>query len=275
MTKTTMWMSWVVVTIAIVIGGNSFAMGGNFVVSGDSNIINGLDGSAGAPTPNDNGVFFNNVLQGGSVVKIYAGTIGLVGSLSDAPDIVNTYYNAQAGVTSSIGSGPITSAALSGVNLLVDILPDNAMTSSELSAMSGFLNAGGSVFFLGENSNSLFTPGNTSINADLAALGSSLSIVPNGLDSGFHTATVGNGQIVANPLTSGVNSFVYAFVSEVTGGQPLFLTTDMTPFVAVQVAATVPEPSSLLLAAFPAVLGLRYVWRRARVRPGNPQPPTR
>jgi hypothetical protein len=67
-----------------------------------------------------------------------------------------------------------------------------------------------------------------------------LSIVPPGAgDAGFHRATVGNGQILADPLTAGVGAFDYAAPSGVSAGTgaaaPLFLQTDLaTPFVASQ-----------------------------------------
>ena len=51
-------------------------------------------------------------------------------------------------------------------------------------------------------------------------------------DPGFHTATVGNGQILAHVLTTGVGSFQYAAPQEVTGivvgGEGLFLATDLS-----------------------------------------------
>ena len=253
MRKASQWLGLVTLSLGMLTGFSAPASAGSFVVSGDTNIINGLDGSLGAPIPNDNGVFFNNVLQGGTSVLIFAGT-QLDGN-PNAPQIVNTFYNAQAGVTSSIGSGSVTAGDLTGVNLLVVILPDNAFSASELAAVNGFLNGGGRVFFMGENNNPTFTAANTAISTDLALLGSALTYVPNSLDPGFNTATVGNGQVVTNALTAGVNTFVYAAVSGVTGGQALFLTTDGTPFVE---GATSnrdrPRALSLVLASFATLI---------------------
>ncbi len=70
-------------------------------------------------------------------------------------------------------------------------------------------------------------------------------------------------QIASNPFTSGVSALHYGATSGVTGGTPLFLTTDPPgavesfPFV-----AFVPEPSSFSLLA----LGVAALAGRRKLR---------
>jgi hypothetical protein len=222
---------------------------GTIILSGDSNIINGLNGSDILPATAGNMTFFNNILGGGNSVTILSTIVGsnLDGVNQEA--VLNDYYNGQAGVTSSVVTGPITTSLLAGTNLFIDDIPDAALTSSEVTALNGFLAGGGTFLLFGENQ--AFTPvQNVFVNTDLAALGSLMRLTGASNDAGLHTATVANGQILPDPLTSGVNSLVYAFTNGVTGGQALFLDSDKTTsFVSAEVmgAATVPEPASIFM----------------------------
>jgi hypothetical protein len=213
------------------------------ILSGDSNIINLLDGSAGEAINPGNQIFFRNILGSGTKVVVQNNCGNCAGSLATANATVNTFYGSLGGVTSTLLAGNVTSASLSGASLFVSILPATSFTSSELAALNGF---GGTVFFLGENGISAFDPFNTNINLAIAGLGGSMSIIPGTFfDSGFQTA-VGT-HIASNPLTAGVTSFRYALSSEVSGGTTLFTGLDNQKFVAVQ---TVPEPDILMLIGF-------------------------
>lgn len=122
---------------------------------------------------------------------------------------VNSFYNGLAGHSSTISGGQLDTVDLTGVNLLWATQPADGYTAAELNAMAAFLAGGGRIAFLGEHGS--FGPGqNLRINAALAYLGSTILINNNIVDSGFRTASVGDGQIAAHPLTAGVNSFHYA-----------------------------------------------------------------
>jgi hypothetical protein len=226
----------------------AFGSTGNYAaatifLSGDSNITNPLTGSFSVPIDAGNKQFFANILQGGTKVVVLESTS--VGSVESSDTDINTFYNSLAGVTSTVISGTVTAAQLTGANLFVAPLPDDAFSDGEITALSTFLAGGGSIFFLGENSNSAFVTANAAINSALSALGSGMSIIPGIFDSGFNTAT--GVQIASDAFTSGVNTFSYAAPSPVSGGTDLFFGTEHQPFVAYEGSAKVPEPSILIL----------------------------
>lgn len=236
------------VSLALVFGigihpGNALLM-----VSGDTNVIDALDGSQGIPIDAGNQRFFRNVLQGGSsVVVLENNRIGW-----DPVDSVNDFYNTISGVTSNIFDGMFTSDDLIGVDLFIAPLPNDSFTSAEISALGNYLTGGGSVFFLGENSN--YVSQNQSINDALAALGSSLTLVPDMVAPTPPSPSVAVGsQIVSDPFTVGVSTFSHLTSSQVTGGTTLFygnLDDELLPFVAYEEnvgPAPVPEPATVLL----------------------------
>ena len=139
---------------------------------------------------------------------------------------MNNFYNSLSGDSSSIATGPLNTVNLTGVNLLWATQPVNAYTSAELNTMSNFLSGGGRIAFMGEHGQIAPTE-NSNINTALSFLGSSISIFFNQvLDGGFRTATVGNGQILSNALTAGVNSYTYAAFAPLSigsGAQALML----------------------------------------------------
>jgi len=206
------------------------------VLSADVNIVDGLPGGAGTTTAG-NATFFQNILGGNNSVLLHGPGFGRT-------TVLNSYFNSLSGVSSSIGA--ISAANLSGADLLVSLLPSSAYSASELADMNAFLSGGGDIMFVGENSN--FASENTRINTALAALGSTMSIIPGTLfDAGYQTA-VGS-QIGSHPLTAGVASLLYAAPSEiiVAGGTTLFSGTGRQPFVAVEgVFASVPDTGSTL-----------------------------
>jgi hypothetical protein len=225
---------------ALMILAASVVSNADTIVSGDVNIGNGIDGSYGAPLGN-NGDFFANILGAGTKVLLQEGFSG--GSAAYAYSSIVTFYTDR-GVTVAVTTSALTPSDLKDTSLLISAIPLSPYTASEIGLMSGFLSAGNTLFFIGENDG--FVQGmqaNEFINAALGSLGSGLSLVNANDDPDYNTAT--GSQIATNPLTTGIDNFVYAATSEVSGGTPLFFTLSGAPFIAVE--ATVPEPSSWLL----------------------------
>jgi hypothetical protein len=231
---------------ALLMLGAGQALAGLIVVSGDENITNALVGQSVAVNPG-NQRFFSNVLGTGTTVRVQGTDVGGV----DTPVAnLNSFYNSLAGVTATIQAGAVTSASLAGVNLFLSAIPANPFSAAEISALGTFSAGGGTLFLLGDGGS--FAPNqDANLNALLAGIGSSLQIVLASIDPGFRT--VGGLQIAADPLTTGVNSLTYTFVSQVSGGTTLFTASGGQTFVAVtgEVSA-VPEPSTLAL--FSAIL---------------------
>jgi hypothetical protein len=206
------------------------------ILSGDSNIAHPLVGfPPSIPLDPGNQQFYTNVLQGGSKVVVLSHAF-------NTSTIVNNYYNNLAGVTSTIIAGTVTSAHLTGVDLFVAPLPDDAFTPSEITALSSFLAGGGSIFFTGDHS--YFATGNAAVNNALSALGSGMSITSSSFDYGWWTAS--SSQIAADPFTAGVNTFTYAYPGMVSGGKTLLFGSGGQPFVTYEVTV-VPIPTSILL----------------------------
>ena len=121
---------------------------------------------------------------------------------------MDSFYDGLTGNNSQIIT-TLDSTSLAGGGLLWLTQPNNAYTASQLTALQGFLAGGGRIAFMGEHG--LIAPTqDANINAALTFLGATIQIQMLAPDSGFRTATVGNGQIKANPLTAGVNSYEYA-----------------------------------------------------------------
>lgn len=128
---------------------------------------------------------------------------------------INNFYNGLAGHSSTIGVGTLDTVDLTGVNLLWATQPADAYTAAELTAMQSFLAVGGRIAFMGEHG-TFGASQNTRINSALTALGSTITINNVLLDSGFRSASVGDGQILAHALTSGVNTYQYAAFAPLT-----------------------------------------------------------
>jgi hypothetical protein len=156
---------------------------------------------------------FKKVLVAVAMLASTAANAGVVKvwgeSISFNLATINNFYNGLAGHSSSLASGTLDTVDLSGVNLLWATQPADAYTPAELIAMQSFLAAGGRIAFMGEHGG--YSPAqNTRINGALSTLGSTITINNVIVDSGFRTASVGDGQILAHPLTSGVNNYQYA-----------------------------------------------------------------
>lgn len=130
---------------------------------------------------------------------------------------IDSFYNGLAGHSSSISGGSLDTVDLTGVDLLWATQPADAYTAAELDAMSAFLAGGGRIAFMGEHG-TFGGPQNTRINTALSHLGSTISINNVLLDSGFRSASVGDGQILSHPLTNGVNFYEYAAFAPLTIG---------------------------------------------------------
>ncbi len=128
---------------------------------------------------------------------------------------INDFYNGLPGHSSTLAVGTLDTVNLTGVNLLWATQPSDAYTTGELNTMASFLSGGGRIAFLGEHGT--FAPNeNNRINTALSFLGSTISINNVILDSGFRSASVGDGQILNHPLTNGVNTYEYAAFAPLT-----------------------------------------------------------
>jgi hypothetical protein len=138
-------------------------------------------------------------------------------------NILNNFYNTLPGMTSTIGVGTLDTINLTGVELLWAVQPADAYTAAELDAMADYLAVGGRIAFMGEHGT--FAPSeNIRINAALAFVGANIAINNLVHDGGFRSASVADGQILAHPLTSGVNTYQYAAYAPLTiGGTALAL----------------------------------------------------
>ena len=143
-----------------------------------------------------------------------AGDVRIFGDRYDL-NIINNFYNSYGGHSSAIVGSSIAGVNLGGIELLWAVQPADLYSLAEIDTLAGYLSGGGRIAFMGEHGS--FAPTeNNNINAALAALGANISIVNTVEDSGFRTASVGDGQILAHPLTTGVNSYEYAAFAPLT-----------------------------------------------------------
>jgi len=131
--------------------------------------------------------------------------------------IINSFYNGLPGHSSTLIAPGVTldTVNLTGVSLLWAVQPADAYTAAELTAMANFLAGGGRIAFMGEHGS--FAPDeNNRINTALSFLGATITINNLVHDSGFRSASVGDGQILVHPLTTGVNTYQYAAYAPLT-----------------------------------------------------------
>lgn len=242
---------------AMLAAGSLPAVAASIFVTGDANIASPLTGSSGSSINAANQQFFRNILGSATNVAILSTSVPFV----PAPGDISTFYSSLPGVSTSIINGNFSAASLAGSQLFVVAVPDDPFTAGELSTLVSYVAGGNSVFFLGENSDGSFDTGNDVINAALAALGSSMSIVKDIFDSGFNTTTLG-----VDPLTAGVLGMQHAAPSRVAGGTAILFGTGREAFFAYETVKTsvVPVPASLpLLVGGLGVIGLAMRRRSA------------
>ncbi|HOW74549.1 MAG TPA: PEP-CTERM sorting domain-containing protein [Candidatus Competibacteraceae bacterium] len=148
----------------------------------------------------------------------HAGVVTVWGESPFSSDLlgkINMFYDNLPDHSSTIAAGTLDTVSLTGVNLLWAIQPADDYTSAELTTMAGFLTGGGRIAFLGEHG-TIAPAQNTRINAALSTLGSSITINNVILDAGFRSASVGDGQILSHPLTTGVTTYQYAAFAPLT-----------------------------------------------------------
>jgi len=170
---------------------------------------------------------FLSVASDAATIRILSSTLAGTINSADADDDLNTFYQ-DAGFSSSIFSGAVTSTELSGVDLFIAMLPDDAFSSSEITVMSNFLATSGRILLIGEQHGFAATE-NGFLNSALASLGSAMSLGSSSIDSGFNNTSAG--QISSHPLNSGVGLINYGNVNSVSGiplGGELFLAKDLT-----------------------------------------------
>jgi hypothetical protein len=141
--------------------------------------------------------------EAASIVMVWGETLGF--NLAN----INNFYNGIANTTSTIAGGQLDTLDLTGVDLLWATQPADDYTAAELGVMASFLAGGGRLAFMGEHGG--FSPSqNLRINGALGALGANITINNVMVDPGLRSASVADGQILAHPLTTGVNTYTYA-----------------------------------------------------------------
>ena len=95
---------------------------------------------------NDNNVFFENILDGGTSVVVHELSNSSIGGNLD------NFYNSLAGVSSIHyqSSTTITASLLADVDFFVTGLHDGGLDATESGVLSAYLAGGGSILFMGE-----------------------------------------------------------------------------------------------------------------------------
>ncbi len=188
-----------------------------------------------------------------------SGTEVLVSKQNTAP--YNTdfagFYNGLAGVTGTFTSGEITSAVLSGIDLLFLNLGCCSSSVSnydagEIAAISDFLSVGGSVGVVWE----------PCCGGDEAAATAFLAAIGSSIEFGSH-ASGGATVILDTFLTAGVSEYLPNTFSRLTGGTAAVQQGGLTA-VAFETVNSVPEPAAL----FTLCMGIAAIAARRRKTAG-------
>jgi hypothetical protein len=161
------------------------------------------------------------------------------------PSNISTYYSTLAGVTSTLSGAEITTSLLNGEDLLfLNIgccnIWSNPYSVSEITAMAGFLQSGGTIGILEEP---CCTDANAVIgmNAMLTSLGSTMHYTR--WYGGYGTAT-----ILPSLLSNGISGYTPNTFGVIQGGTAVAQVAGNTAVAYEIIGGTaVPEPASLAL----------------------------
>lgn len=230
---------------AMMLGGQTFA--GVIVVTGDSN----LD-YLNPQLP----IFYSNMFGGQNVFA----------SPSSGFFVGNTETQ-MAAAAGSFTRGTLTSGSLAGMDWFVGG-GDGAFSAAQIAEIVAFFNGGGNVYLIGDAEQD-YAAQDATINAVLAALGSSMSLAGDGAPS---TWTATGASIGADPLTSGITAFGGNYSSIVSGGTALFRNNaNGDALLAVERGGVpVPEPGTLALLAVGFASAGFTSRRRRKANDGKP-----
>jgi hypothetical protein len=216
-------------------------------VSGDFNLLGEAD-----ENPANRQLLLN--LAGDGIVVLHPGEF----SIYTTPHISGVLGDAAVPHFALDFDAPVTAADLLGASLYLGFQNNTGWTAAEALLLKTFVEGGGHVFLLGDNN--AFADLNAAINGLTAAMGSDLFIVDDGIDEGLGAiATI----LTANSFTAGTDGLRYVSTSRVTGGTPLYGTADgLSPIVAFDTLAAVPEPSTWAL----AIIGFGFAGAALRSR---------
>jgi hypothetical protein len=213
---------------------------GTIILAGDTNITTYINHPELGPE-SDNPTFFNNVLGDGTEVSFVRPPTP---HWSAHGISLSVFYGDIEGVSVTHNTGDITTESLLGVDLLFSGTPYNAYNAAEVSALSFFLDQGGTFFLYGDAGSSNSVRGY--INDLLADLGSSMTIDCCAENPSSNIAS--GAQIVNDPLTQGVSRFYYNFAMPlaVNNGTGLVYNSENRAIVAYE-SIGIPVPATLAL----------------------------